>query len=286
MNKDKLDNAIINDDLNALNQLKADEKDIDAFLGTNEYLNFVAGHGAKEILKDMLNNHDWSEDAKYLAMEQACENKQVESILVLGSQGENVFFALVSMAREDDGKPIIDRIVNELDYKLSDSETNRMKEMTNNAIEQNGKYSVDMSYVANAYEQKEYKQAFKNFITNAEMTDGMDEQKAMLSASAHGTAAHIDHYISIGDKATNDFWLKNLDVACNFGNNETAKRLVEHGAKVSDDNIKAAEKYLQPGTVEVLKQAKLDQVEHQSFSLERTNKPRQSQKRNQGLSLS
>ena len=99
-------------------------------------------------------------------------------------------------------------------------------------------------------------------------------------------------------------WSKNaedrplLDRLINEGNYEptgSAKQfLTEHCAHDTSyifeaydrKNRATQEKYLQPGTVEVLKKAKLDQVEHQSFSLERTNKPRQSQKRNQGLSLS
>lgn len=285
MNIEKLENAVINDDLNAINQLKTESTETDAFLRTSQFLSLAAAHGSKDVLTDMLKNNDWSDDAKYDAMTQAYESKQIESILVLGSQGENVALALSGLAKEPDTKPMIDRIVNELNYEPSKEDVATWQAWTTNAQEKNG-YGVDMSYITNSYEQKAYKQAYKNFITNAEMTDGMDDQKAMLSASATGTAAHIDHYISIGDKANNEHWLKNLDVACHFGNNETAKRLVEHGANVSDDNIKTAQKFLKPETVEVLTKAKQEQVKEQTFSL--SDKPKQTHKkeRKQGLSLS
>lgn len=248
----------------------------------NSNLINAAQNGAKEILQDMVSRHSYSDETKMKAMDAAIEHKQVDTVIVMGNAGNGPVQALYEWSKNAEDRPLLDRLIKESNYEPTGSAKQFLTEHC----------AHDTSYIFEAYERKnratqeEYKQAFKNFITNAEMTDGMDEQKAMLSASANGTAAHIDHYISIGDKANNEFWLKNLDVACNFGNNETAKRLVEHGAKVSDDNIKQAEKYLQPGTVEVLKQAKLDQVEHQSFSMNRTHKPKSSQKKSQGLSLS
>ncbi len=218
----------------------------------NSNLINAAQNGAKEILQDMVSRHSYSDETKMKAMDAAIEHKQVDTVIVMGNAGNGPVQALYEWSKNAEDRPLLDRLINEGNYEPTGSAKQFLTEHC----------AHDTSYIFEAYDRKnratqeEYKQAFKNFITDAEMTDGMDEQKAMLSASA------------------------------NFGNNETAKRLVEHGAKVSDDNIKQAEKYLQPGTVEVLKKAKLDQVEHQSFSLERTNKPRQSQKRNQGLSLS
>lgn len=104
-------------------------------------------------------------------------------------------------------------------------------------------------------DQELYKQAFHNFIGNAEATEGMDEQKAMLKASALGTAADIDLFIANKETAENKFWLKNLDVALHFGNNSTAQALIRHGAEVKAEYEAIALRYCNEDTVQALRTA-------------------------------
>lgn len=108
----------------------------------------------------------------------------------------------------------------------------------------------------NRNDQDLYKWAFENFIGNAEATEGMDEQKAMLKASAIGTAADIDTRVANGESAENSFWLKNLDVALHYGNDSTAQALVRNGAKVKPEYVEIALRYCNEDTVQAVRAAR------------------------------
>lgn len=232
-------------------------------LFTKANFEYAAQKGAANVLKAML-HPDLDETVKINAMFLAAQAHQVETVKVLEKAGVSLGYALGSLTDHELDRPFIDTILNPktggLGYEPSDEDLH--------FYQLAGKSNVLAALQDRAKQQQAlYKEALVNFLGNATATEGMDEQKAMLRASADGTAADIDRHVAGGEQAENAFWLKNLDVAVWHGNDSTAQALIKHGAEVKPEYLNIARRYCNEQTIEAVRTAQEQQIEQQAPTL-------------------
>lgn len=251
-------------------------------LFTKENFEYAAQKGAAEVLKVMI-HPALDHDTKVNAMFVAAQAHQVETVRVLEKAGVSLGYALGALSDHDKDRAFIDTILNPLTGGLGHEPTDEDLHFYQVA----GKSNVLAALQHRADSQQAlYKKALVNFLGNATATEGMDEQKAMLRASANGTAADIDKHVAGGEQAENAFWLKNLDVAIWHANDSTAQALIKHGAEVKPEYVDIARRYCNDTTIEFIRTAQVEQIKQQpTLTTEPTQGSTQPKKQTQRLSL-
>lgn len=248
---------------------------------TKENLEVAASKGlvnATKFLSDLKGAAHITYDNKVDAMFVAAQAHQVETVKVLAESGVSLSYAIGALDDSEANRAMFKTIV-DTGYHPTASDMHFFR-VTNKSI------LLDALVERNHKDQEIYKDAFQRFITNAEATDDMGQQKAMLKAAATGTAADIDYHIENKAAAENSHWLKNLDVALHFGNDSTAQALIKHGAVIKPEYVQVAEKYTNEATVEAVRTAQVKQTQAQATNQSDTPKKRaKTAKKSQGLSL-
>jgi hypothetical protein len=138
----------------------------------------------------------------------------------------------------------------------------------------------------NNKQQELYKEAFQNYITDPHLADSIANDKTMLSASATGTAAHIEYHVRNGQPLQNEGFLQNLDVALWHGNDNTAQALLKHGAEVKPEYVNIARRYCNENTIEAVKTAQIEQLQQQAPTTEqKPHRPVRKPTKTKGMSL-
>lgn len=248
---------------------------------TKENLEVAASKGlvnATKFLSDLKGAGHITYDNKVDAMFVAAQAHQVETVKALADAGVSYSYAIGSLDDSEANRAMFKTIV-DTGYHPTASDMHFFR-VTNKSI------FLDALVERKHKDQEIYKDAFQRFITNAEATDGMDEQKAMLKAAATGTAADIDYHIENKAAAENAHWLKNLDVALHYGNDSTAQALIKHGATIKPEYVQVAEKYCNESTVDAIRTAQVKQTQAQATNQSDTPKKRaKTAKKSQGLSM-
>lgn len=252
---------------------------------TKENLEVAASKGlvnATKFLSDLRGAAHITYDNKVDAMFVAAQAHQVETVKVLAAAGVSLSYALGAINDTKADKDFVEALlhpVTGVNYHPTAEDLHFFKIANNTVL-------LDALVERNHADQEIYKDAFQRFITNAEATDGMDEQKPMLKAAATGTAADIDYHIENKAAAENAHWLKNLDVALHFGNDATAQALIKHGAVIKPEYVQVAEKYCSDTTVDAVRTAQVKQTQAQaSKESEAPKKRAKTAKKGQSLSL-
>ena len=216
---------------------------------TKDNLEHAAKVGSVKATKLIAAHNRINHDAKIDAMFVAAQAHQVETVKALSEAGVSLTYAFGAISDHESFKPFVEALLNPvtgLGYDPSDEDLHflRLAGKTNvlTAIDER-----------NSQHQALYKEAFQTYITDPHVTEAIKDETTILSASATGTAAHIDYHVANGQAVNNKGFLQNLDVALWHSNSGTAQALIKHGAEVKPEYVEIARRYCDNDTVSLLK---------------------------------